>query len=102
MGLPAVSKMYTNISEFSSHINPTSAHNKQNYSTAQHIDEGIQQIIGTTLTMGSNSLFFFNFFFEGRNVTLTKLKDASLNKPNTKQQPYLNGQNLGIILSTTC
>jgi hypothetical protein len=59
MGLLAVSKMYTtNISEFNSYINPTSAHNKQNYSTARHTDEGIQQIIGTTLTMGSNSLFF--------------------------------------------
>jgi len=59
MGLLAVSKMYTtNISEFSSYINPTPAHNKQNYSTAGHIAEGIQQIIGTTLAMGSNSLFF--------------------------------------------
>jgi hypothetical protein len=53
MGLLAVSKLYTtNISEFSSYINPTSAHNKQTYSTVRHIDEGIQQIIGTTLTMG--------------------------------------------------
>jgi len=59
MGLLAVSKMYTtNILEFSSHINPTSVHNKHNYPTARHTDEGIQQITGTMLTMGTYNLFF--------------------------------------------
>jgi hypothetical protein len=46
---------------FRAYINPISAHNKQNNSTARLIDEGIQQITGITLTMGSGS-YFFNLF----------------------------------------